>query len=345
MTDTTHAAPPRDDAEAGASFAGAPPDGVDPRAAALARKIAALEAVEIETPEGRAFVEAIGRRVFSETWGKPQRGSLHVLWGPHGAGTTTIRKRAVKILPSAKPQSLVRPLPMVAVDAPKRKAQTIGAALVAELDPFHRRQTRSQRREGEDDWARAKMLADELQLRWLMVDRAHNIARQTRRDEEREVADWLESLIVDSNLALNIVLCGDETLMEFVERSPGLRALQTNYPIGAIRADDLTELKRFVGGFEAKLEFAHSSDLTNPKLLALIHAATDGLRGKIKQLLVGAALIAYCDDADALVIEHLAKAYEPMLTPASSFNPFRRRANPGGDEPQPPGSAGATWRR
>ena len=102
-----------------------------------------------------------------------------------------IRKRARQNPSLSQAAELGRPLPMVAVDAPKRKAQTIGAALVAELDPFHRRQTRSQRREGEDDWARAKMLADELQLRWLMVDRAHNIARQTRRDEEREVADWL----------------------------------------------------------------------------------------------------------------------------------------------------------
>lgn len=328
MTETTTPGGGADGEPYGAE---AQPDPVapdDPRAADFDRKMAALRAVEIDTPEGVAFVEALRRRGTGETLSRPKEGSLFVLHGRNGAETTTILKRGARILgPSAKPQPLVRPRKVVMVDAPaKTTPETIGAAIVAAFDPFHLRVTRSPRRDDKDVWDRVKSLADEFQTRWLLVDRAHNIVRRHGRNEQQEIADRLLSLIVDPDLALNVVLCGNAEVMDFILGSTDLLAVQTNYLIGPIPPGDLAELKRFVGAFEAKLEFANRSDLTNDELLGMIDAATGGLRSAIKQLLIEAAQIAYFDDAVGLVLEHLAKAYDRMATSALPINPFRQSA-------------------
>lgn len=198
----------------------------------------------------------------------------------------------------------------------------VGLAIVAKLDPFSAGRTSTKGVEGDNICDRAKRLLVEFDVRWLLIDKGHNFIWRNRGNEEQKIADLIVSLIEDPQLAMNVVVCGNEELMAFVERCPALRDRHTSQKIEAL---DGIELKKFVTVYEGKLGFATPAGLDDKEMLVLIKKTTGALRGNIRHLLIEAAKFAYYDDADFLTGEHLAKAFD-LRHPELSLNPFREAA-------------------
>ena len=168
----------------------------------LDRKIAALEAVEIEPAEGRDLSRRMHRRALAETLGRPRGLVVCPAWAQRGRDDDilkrgaqdpwSLRQAAAAWCARARKSSWSTRRPNDAGDDRRRPC--------GRTRSFSSSETRSPRREGRTSGiASSRSLTNFSALADGRPRPQHCAA--TVADEQRGVADRLESLIVDSNLA------------------------------------------------------------------------------------------------------------------------------------------------
>lgn len=102
----------------------------------------------------------------------------------------------------------------------------------------------------------------------------------------------------------------------------GLRPNKVLDPLG----DTKTEFEQFcmlLDGIDNRLPFAAKSGLANDRIAKDIHRHSDGLIGRVMELVQAAAFDAINDGTDSILIEHLQSAADRLLPSNDAYRYFR----------------------
>lgn len=128
----------------------------------------------------------------------------------------------------------------------------------------------------------------------VMDEFQHLVGRARGHDSAYETADWIKSLL-NANLC-PILLVGTESAASILKVNEQLQrralAVYRVLPYSVVTPTDFEVFRQMLAGLEAALGLALPSGLSDDDLARRIHAATDGLIGRITGLLDRALLLA-----------------------------------------------------
>ena len=177
---------------------------------------AALDAVEVETADGRRFEAAVDLALDS---GGVRLGAVLLLTGlAHGQEDD--RRQGDQSVAEA---GVDRPLDTDAsgpgFDARRRdELETLIWSLIAELDPVFAMTTAASKIDAPSDGGRLRHLLDVFQVKWLVIKGAEALAGPK---ERAKTAGFLSEL---RSAGVNLILCGLDPVAELVALTPALAA-------------------------------------------------------------------------------------------------------------------------
>lgn len=241
-------------------------------------------------------------RATIDTLHRTGRGTTHSqcmgLFGPSGSGKTRLVHHYERSFMKTTPEPSymqggieIRTLPILFVECPARAtvkgmAETLLAALG---DP---RPSRGSQQE------MTQRVLHALRVRRVslivMDEFQHLVGRARGHDSAYETADWIKSLL-NANLC-PILLVGTESAASILKVNEQLQrrtlAVHRVLPYSVVNPTDFEVFQQMLAGLEEALGLGLPSGLADDDLARRIHAATDGLIGRITGLLDRALLLA-----------------------------------------------------
>ena len=146
------------------------------------------------------------------------------------------------------------------------------------------------------DGRRLAKLMREFEVKWLLIDRADQLAsRQSLRSGSCCSNTWA-NCAVEAVRPINLILCGREPTAELVKQTPELAAGAVNCLTDVYKRADEAEFVSFVRAFlDRGTQPTKFSVLDETSLLQRLIDETGGTRGYISNLVVQAVMIATRD--------------------------------------------------
>jgi hypothetical protein len=158
-----------------------------------------------------------------------------------------------------------------------------------------------------------------------------------------DAADWIKSLL--NARICPIVLSGielSETILKAnVQLHRRCMSVSRLEPMAFGTSDERRRFRAMLATFDQALPLDERSNLCNPDLAQRVHVATDGLIGRVSQLLISACRLAMRDGLSRLSANVLGDAWASSVTVSSESigtasprmtNPFRTKVPP---QPEP----------
>lgn len=127
---------------------------------------------------------------------------------------------------------------------------------------------------------------------------------------------------------LTIMLVGEGALNDYAYAVPSFKNRQYNWlPLQGLGSGE-ADMERYAGllrGIDRRLPFANLSGLDSPLLIEDLYRFSDGMVGRLMNLIRPAAFRAFNDGSSHILIEHLRHVVATRLAPDDSHNYFGYR--------------------
>lgn len=247
--------------------------------------------------------------------------------GPSGSGKTTTLHRYESGYPPVKEKERDR-LPILLVEAPPRATpKGLAEVMLGALGD-----TAPSKGTLQSMTRRVEVLLRGRGVELVMLDEfQHLIDRQKRDQVAYDAADWIKGLL--NKAICPIVLSGTQPALQVIEANEQLhRRCNAIIQLDALpfgTSDERRFFRSILKAFDHGLPFDEPSGLEESDLAARIHAATDGLIGRVSHLLTTACRKALSEDLLCLDMQVLGDAWAASAIPSSGkVNPFRTTSPP-----------------
>ncbi len=282
------------------------------------RQAAALDAVDVETRDRRRFLHAVQ---FALATRGVRLGAVLVLTGLAQSGVSTIKRKAMKLLPAPTlldldPFTRTRPVLALTLSA-STSLMTLIWSMMADLDPVFGMTTAASKIDAPSDGRRLKHLLKAFRVEWLVLDRAEALAVD-HPGERKALGAFLGEL---RSAGLNLLLCGLDPVAKLVAQTPTLAVDAVHCRTQVYdKADE--EAETFARAFLDRCAIpSASSILDEPRFVEGLIAATAGRRGLIKSLIIRAVMIATMHNAAAVTVRHFKIALSHKFKPTTPVAP------------------------
>lgn len=281
-----------------------------------------------QTIEHPPFVEAskilIGQMIAARHSRHRPRGAL--IYGPSGAGKTTLCNRLVERFPRYDTEDRTI-IPVLYVELPSQPTtKVIAEAILSSLgDPRPHTGT------AEERIKRAIKLIAACSVELILIDEVQHISDNLDGRMRNIAADSLKSLM--NATGIPFVFLGLPSASTYFSSQIQLgRRLNPKINLCAYpykTATDQDAFARLLLTFDRKLPFDKESSLVDPDLVERLHFASFGLIGILSTLVEGALRIALQSKADTLNRDHLRLAFrsEVFIDCKPQRNPFDEKFN------------------
>jgi type II secretory pathway predicted ATPase ExeA len=291
------------------------------------RKIEQLNALrDIRLPFGptRAALERL--EVLQASGRRPGDGRVLAVVGPSRSGKSTMLGMHVE-RSTATNERTVR-VPRLTLPTKCNQRTFAASVLTAMGDAAAESSTRVQ------SMTRIPLVAEAMGVEMIMIDEAQHLVNRRNKAINYDAADAIKMLA--DQVGIPVVLAGTEDLDTLIKANTQLEGRLVGRisvePFDVGSADSFKELRGFLRLYDRELPFEMTSGLHEEGVARAIFLASDGLIGRITQLLQLAAQQAIAEQRPHLDLFNLSCAWDELSAPSSNRNSL---PNPFENVPEP----------